>query len=434
MKVLSNLHFAAILLLVGCSQVSSNTVENAPESSDQPQLNVWLAQHCPSTLAETTDRNALAGMIIAKAVDFFVDKTAKAISEAAKIDKEGQATVSISAAYLYRSVQYVEGKSDYALPRCAIVAISKSSPKTWCDFPAFKSSLQCRDDGAGGSLLSGQLTQINGVPELKGVGAPSFYAEIELHPSTDMLAGIPRLKSLYYPKAIHNSRKFSGDKKRDLSITLETTFPNGTSAAGAVHIQLRDIVPNSSLIVRTKNDSQKILDNTAQPIWITFSKAPDKLPSVPKDAYFGPVNVKAEVREVGDPNLFLQSIASYIDKNSEDISEKIKGKIIDGYNDKQLLTEEIELISNKAGLADAVAKVYAAQAALVQSCDGATVANPEAKRSDIRGKWELVKSSQFAVKKLELSLGEDPAFPEYFPDFEPGKSAYENCQSVRKNI
>ncbi len=345
---------AATLLACGSigtrsNQTTSPLATSTTLSPGKPGLDTWMiSNECPSTTPEDPRApTPLAGdfldTFLGGAVSFVVDKVAGAVDAAAKIDREGRATAGQSPGYLYEIVE-AKGKdkddNDITVTRavpamCIVVAISDSSPEEWCKIDPFKGDFICTSQNDSHNIKK-QLVFPHNANFRNGNSLPKFYAEIELFTSNDFTSYIPKLRAMYYPDCIHEGRKFCSRssrkktfKKRDLSIKVSAQTVDGKSALGTIHLQMRGIIPNTMIITRdgkykSPEENHPILDRVSSIVWVNVVDVPKKLPTLKTDeTKFLPVNLQGEVREVGDPNKFLQAFASILTKNKKSLAEAL---------------------------------------------------------------------------------------------------------------
>lgn len=436
----------AVLILSACASSPASS-QASTRSKPKPGLDSWLSSACPSTPAADVEAKALtdlADLLLGGAIDFLFDKVGTALAEAAKADKEGIATIGKSPSYLLEGrLPDADNKSTYALRSCLVVSLSNSSPDEWCAHEPFKSDTMCTgtvdifdtdEKKTSVPRVQGLLNFPDGVPQRSGKDIPKFYAEIHLLSAPGSTAFIPQLQALYYPKGIHDSRKFSGDRKRDLSIKLTGTTPAGKPAVGTINVILKDVVPSAELLDRKDSGSTAILDGTEKPLWVAVAPQPKQLPGVDAGTGFNPVNLAAEVREIGDSNAFLQALAVAFAKNQEEISKELKSQILPGQVEKAEATKNLQDISNASALAAAVAKAYESEAKLVSACTVPTNAEPNKSKSQVRQHWSATHSAQLAVRKLEAEYKVDG--PEEFghdvvdTPFDSSASALDNCRDL----
>lgn len=417
------------LLITSCA--SSGSLANI----EGERVNAWLAKRCPSTEAELIEKAGSKRSIeyqkltkflddlLLGTVDFVFDKATSAIKEAAKKDIEGLSTKGSVPAYLF-SIKNVKSAS-YNTPGCVIVAISDSDPEKWCDAEPLKSTKMCT---VSGSPLLQALKSPKGIKYPAKTGSPRFFAEIELNVSNDKIAAIPLLKSIYYPRTIHNSKKFRNAEKIDLSIKIDVTALDGSAAMSTIHVPLFKFIPDKNMIIRSFDDFTPALDTTPISSWVTLAKAPEKLPQASAGTPFQPVNLNIELREVGDPNKFLQFIASYISDNGEELKRKVQETLVPSKKERALATAKTEALDSNIAVDEARAKVYETEAAVFEECKKATSADPDANRLSIRTKFNLAHIESMKLEKVLIQNGLDQLPPNF--KFIESKTAFENCKSL----
>ena len=433
--------FLVVLVTARASDPQSSVARSAPIS--RHGLDIWLTRECPHTLQEDKDREPLSGFVdflTGGAIDFLVDRIGSALAEAAKVDKEGRATYGKSPGFLFEFAQPKKsGEPTYYLPTCVTMAISNSEPKKWCAEAPFKDKTVCKKNNNCQSRLESLLTFPKGTPLRRGSNVPKFYAEIELYPSPDQRAFMPRLRALYYPAGIHKSGKFSGNKKRDLLLKVMGSEPSGDTAISTISVVLKDMVPSNKLVVREGSFKTAIpnaaLDNAEPTLWTAVAASPKHLLDHPSPGTrFYPVNLSGEVREIGDPNKFLQVLASAFTKNQEDLAKELKSRLVPGQRREAEANTELQNLSNASSIATAIAKAYENEIKLWTACEKLVGDDPNNIQSEIRQHWYATQAAQLAVRKLEQEHGTET--PETFrlkvesKPFNITKSALDNCKAI----
>ena len=342
MKVSCLLMYLVMLVSVFASNARSSGKECTP--TEDLGLDIWLSKECPSQVENVRSGRGLGGIFgifAGGAIDMLVDWLGNALDEAARKDENGQATAGVSPAFLFEA----SGKKDlpYFVPNCITVALSNSEPKNWChEKSPFNRKSVCRevnqtDNGGGNSKKISRLESLlkfpEGVPRRKGFDPPTFYAEIELNPSPDQRAFMPRLRALYYPNGIHDSKKFAGTKKRSLALRVSARSPNGKSAIGTISVVLKDITPKDDFLERKTGDGNgsphQFLDHSEPTLWTGVTVSTKNLDDSPEaGTLYYPVNLTGEVREIGDPNKFLQAFAGAFTKHQGVLSRELKLRLV----------------------------------------------------------------------------------------------------------
>lgn len=320
----------------------------------------------------------------------------------------------------------------YTLPTCAVVALSNSPPEAWCD----AAGPTAFEDAVGKTCDSlRDLTMPTGTVPRQGRADPRFYAEIELYPSPDRSALIPAYRALWYPKPLHPKEpKFKEGKKRDVSVSISGTLPNGEAALGTVYLQLKNFIPRSGFLSRSeaynpteiKGDLTKFGD-TAPTLWVAVAPPPKKLPDdLAAGTWYRPINITAEIREIGDPVAFLQNISKAFNDNKDKISESIQKQVIPTKREEAEKAKEVEELENDAALQAAIASVYEKLALLDQECastrNGEYIENPTTDEErqknrrleiEVQQQWSAARAAVQKVRKIELEQGID--IPSEFP-------------------
>jgi hypothetical protein len=317
----------------------------------------------------------LTGVLVSAAGNV-IDWMGNALAQAAKEDREGKATKGTSPAYLW----WREPKSKtYSLMSCAVVTLSGSNPAGWCDkagSPFAKSApAVCR-------YFKDLQSPANQKPSLtpaswKGQSLPTLYAEIELEAAADKRGVLPKLVALYYPpKSIHGG-KFDNGKQRTLQLTVAAATAEGSSALGSLVIRLDDTLP----------DAEVQLGEAIRPAgaraWAAALAVPEKYSPPEEGGSIIPVNVTSEVREIGDPNRFLQALAVAFAGQKDALKEEVKARITTA-------TTESDPNAVQSTYDTQAALIYAAEAKVRSACKVAPPAtrNPSAVRSEFLGLLE----------------------------------------------
>jgi hypothetical protein len=340
----------------------------------KPVVRSWLLEGCPA--APVTDaRAAIAGPLIGMGVDFVLDKIGSALEKAAEEDRNGRATAGTGASYLYlykpaqagNPNQNIAATPATALPqRCLIVALTESPPGQWCatESPFSKASQFCTD--ASKTLF--KTDKHRPIPEpLTGTGLPAFYIEIALLDSNDRRAVLPQIQALYYPAGIHG-RKFTNAKPRDVHVKASAASPGGDAALGTISVHLRGLTPGTSLLLRAGNTPPKAL-NALDPLWVALAAMPKEYPAPAAERYVFPINLTAEVREVGDPNVFLQVTAKLFASQKAELAEKLKTRLTPGSMEEAELAESVTEQNALAAYEALVAAAMKGEAEFKAACE-----------------------------------------------------------------
>lgn len=365
------LAYAGLVLVSTLTSVSANA--GAPSQPDA-SLHAWLLPTCPSTDAQARLDPILTGLLVS-ATGSLIDWLGSALDEAAKADREGKATKGTSPAYLW---WHDKKSGERRLMSCLVVTLSNSDPKSWCDHsdsPFDKNGAICK-------YFEDKDAAVNQTPGLSpanwamGTSLPAFYAEVQLEAATDKRGVLPKVVALYYPKGIHG-RKFANDKPRTLQFTVAAATPEGSSALSSIVVRLENLTP-AAATVRTGGD----IPATGGRVWAAALAIPEKY-TAPDGGSIIPVNVSAEVREIGDSNIFLQAMAKAFAGQKDALKEQAKAQIA-------AATAEVEPAAVQSAYDAQAAAVYAAEAKVRSECSPTppSARNPSAVRSEYLGLLE----------------------------------------------
>lgn len=384
------------------------TAAQAADAAAKPKLRGWLAQECPTQPPPKDVKARFAGaeMLVSWGIGLIFDKLGEALTEAAKVDKEGQSTKSTTPSYLFR---YTGIAGQPVSPqRCVIVAHAASRPKSWCKSAPFKDARLCAATSDLDSRPRAEtlLENIDGVPTLTGDLPPKFYAEIELLASADARGFIPRLQALYYEGGMHDGRKFKGDAPRNVLISVSGKSPSGTADFSAVSVHLKEFVPSKELVVRTPNAPHAILDRAVDPVWANIIRPPYyyRRPTAGDLVY--PVNLSVEIREVGKPNEFLQALAQAFDADSA--ADWARGQLLPSERAQAEAAEQSEQLAGQVKYQTALVEVFKADAGLRAACDKPSETAQEAGRAELLQVIATALAARAKVRIIELELNISP--------------------------
>jgi hypothetical protein len=405
------------LIVVG---MMASTVTHAADKPPAPSLRAWLAEECPSAPPPAGDAVRFLGAeaLVSWAIGALFDKFGEALTEAAKVDKEGRAITATSPSYLYR---YTGTAGSPITPqRCLVVAHAASNPSRWCASEPFKSSRICAAHGDApdaDSRVTALLPPIPGVPGRPGTGLPAFYAEVELLAATDARGFVPQLRALYYPEPLHSDAKFKKGKPRNVAISVAGKTPLGTAALSSINVHLKDFVPGPELMIRSADALHPILDRAIPATWVGLVRPPyyHRAPSA-SDSRVYPVNLAVEVREVGKPNAFLQALAKAY--NAESAANWVRNEILPTPQEQAAAQEQAEALGGQVKYQTALAEAYKAFGALRTACQTPTEATPDAGRAEV---LQAIAGARAAVAKvraveLELEIAQGEVFDPEVPD------------------
>jgi hypothetical protein len=435
-RQLTNL-FVAVLGTVFIAQVSMGKTP----PPDPLVIQAFMVEQCPSDIpVADAPQPHVAGVLtslIGLGIDSVLDALGKALSDAADADKNGVAKSARAPAYLYHVEPSGDAKKKDAVAtrmmQCIVIANAPNGPDKWCKNAEMGKLPVCAKPQANGTLKD-VLKEIDGVSAPNGSGDLAFYAEIRLQPATDLRGFIPVLNALYYPASVNTDvQKFAADKERNLSITVTGSTPSGESALSAVHAQLQKIVPRAGMLRRGNSDADKILLKSLTPLWVGVVKTPEfaDIPGGEADHRAFPINLSIELREIGDPNAFLQLLAKAFNKYKSNIGDELKSKVPETAAAAASTKKQADMDAT-AKLQSAIGTAYQAIGGLETACTKPTSAAPTAGQTAVLQQWYTAAAAVEAVRKLEAVSGTSANKFTVDPNSPPGTStAYEFCKSFK---
>ena len=215
--------------------------------------------------------------------------------------------------------------------------------------------------------------------------------------------------------------------------------PSGDTAISTISIVLKDMVPSDELVVREGSFNNAIanatLDNAEPTFWTAVAASPKQLPDDPSPGTrFYPVNLSGEVREIGDPNKFLQFLASAFTKNQEDLATELKSRLVPGQRREAEANMKLQKLSNASSIATAIAKAYENEIKLWSACEKLAGDTSNNIQSEIRQHWYATQAAQLVVRKLEqehrIKTTETFRLKVESTSFNIKKSALDNCKAI----
>lgn len=394
---------AAIVLSCTCSDAKAQLV------NDKLIVNGYVTTRCPSEM-EPPDVGAvgIVESLLGMGVSYVIDQVGSALARAAEADKSGRATQRTVPAYLYTIVRPSDSGDPGVIdaPGCLVTSLADSPPKAWCAHPPLSNSEAC----IGQLTVDSAIKPVFAVPPPVGTSKPAFYAEILLVPSNDAVGIMPMLVALYYPSGLHDSKKFKGNRPRDLSITVSAAGPGGEASLSSVNVILKDLIPSERLVVRkvkrgsggslTDVSPDSTLDKAIVPLWHAVAKAPVKASGKKGESIF-PVNLSVEVREIGEPNIYLQALAAAFAKNKDLLTSEARSALIPSVAAAEEKSAEEVKLASEATFNTAVADAFKAEPSLQVACVKPTDTSQNLGRAEVRQTWSALASAQANVRRLE---------------------------------
>ena len=414
--------------LAGCSWLFPRA---APVSNPQT-LYVWPKATCPAKNGHAGQLgSSLINLIGGNAIGTVAGIFASSLTVAAAADKSGfQANGSTAEFYSY--AQLNPDKKTYTIsePSCYVVALTHPiaageavekdaeghAITDWCEAPDFATSVgvSCTN----GLEIVKDVSQSGGPLDMPTgrmmLAKPSFYAEINLQSSqfssstTAYTVALPRVESIFYPKSLLGGA-IENNKSKHLALTV--TFANPAPASGGVDyfkaasiaVDIFDIKPGATFDL-------DMVNRNLQTYWtlVPIEQMPNDIlykdfQKKPVSGPFRPINISSSLHEVGDPSVFLQSLAgAFASPNSTQafttaISNTVlpQGELLNAQND--------------GALQGAVGKYYSAVATYQTACatlrsdlSTGVAAKIPADRSNLNGAKFAAQSAFTAIKAAQL--------------------------------
>lgn len=263
--------------LAGCTGLPKST--DAPGKPSSLVAHAWTLPSCPSEATRSPSLAALGGVAIGIATDMAIGAIGSALDAAAAADKDGVSASGTDARYLYLGIAD-RGNVVAAPAGCFVVAVTGPVALT-SDEPLEQ----------GGALR----------------------AEIRLDVARDGTGVHPKLVKLEYPRAL-DGREHA---LRSLAISVEARLPAQARGLDAF-IWLPDVAPRAAAYSADELGTQRAL-------WTVMPAYAGPKPGA-DDAgeSLGAVNLATEVRETGDPNVFLQAFASAFRRAKSDLTQVLQ--------------------------------------------------------------------------------------------------------------
>jgi hypothetical protein len=332
-------------LLLTLALGACDSLPKAASVTDPRAVHAWTAPACPSEAAQAKPAfiapllGALATPVLTDLVSGIVGIPVSALQAAASADKNGFAATGQSPRYFFPKATTTKDEAaktatySFTVPGCYIIAYTKyvaasgdPSAAVWCNDAGFSAALPNACSTLGKQRLGALLPGV-GFPDKFAPAVPDFYAEIKLSPSNYTTAtqqvSVPRVIALYYP---HSLLERDSTKPRTLTLTIAMT--SGVSAgttditkSASAGVVLLDVVPAAKLPPESLVAQQSS--------WIALPSSL-KIASgdpVPDGGPYYPVNISATVKEIGDPNAFLQAFATAVASSAPDYTKAIVNAI-----------------------------------------------------------------------------------------------------------
>lgn len=364
--------------MAGCS-----LLPHEPSVADSTAVYVWPLPQCPSQ-ADEVGRvlgPLVGGALIGDAVSGLIGVATSALSAAAQADKTGLSVAGTSARFFYQgTVTYKAGAGAGALtvdavtltnPGCYVVAYAKpdlrpaASHQSWCEDAAFAKSVpnSCRTKGR--AILDGLTDKEKFLSSAVGrkLEAPKLYAEIAFEDSGYVTGSSeivrPRILVMHYPKSIISPLS---TKARHVTLSLTIASPaTDTFKNSAVALEIFGLTPATPVDA----DTLAIAQTSWTTMPITKAKPTDWPINYGKTGGFMPVNITAQLHEVGDPSVFLAAFAASFQSGAGSLSTGITNLLTPSGQAAAKQTD----YTNSANQEAAYATVLSTQAALTTACN-----------------------------------------------------------------
>jgi hypothetical protein len=293
-------------------------------------------------------------------------------------------------------------------PGCYVVAYTKyesakgaNTADRWCDDRAFAAGLPdtCKDPGK--TKLSG-ITPPVGF-ERYAPDIPNFYAEITLDPSSyttpTQRVSSPRLVAMYYPKSL---LKPGSKKPRTLTVSLTLTSAGSPTIDVMKAASLAVVIPH---IVPGESQAPGALVNQQAP-WISMPASLKLDPNDPRPTggpYY-PVNISAQVKEIGDPSAFLSAFSTAVTASASDYTKAVTNSI----SPAALAATEQTATANSATYLQALAQAQADLAKLIAACT--PTPTTEAAKAAAQAAYDTVIADRQKANAAALTAGQSQPF------------------------
>lgn len=366
----------------------------APASVSNPEtVYVWPESACPTDAAHAgTLGTSLINLIGGDAIGAVASVLTSSLTAAAAADKAGFSATGNRTQY-YSHASWNDDKKAYSIgtPSCYVVALTRpvaqssdaltpgGQPMTsWCDDPDFAKAVgpSCTD---GKSILA-QISRWDGpgkdASNKLTLVKPKFYVEINLQGSkfTPITTGysltMPVVHAIYYPSSLLGSAIENGRSKH---LSLAITFANPAPAiatdyfkAAALAVDILDIRPGTQFDLELLNQNTQtfwaLIPTVQMPSGIAYSDLSGKN----IDGPVGPVNITANLHEVGDPSVFLQAVAASFGSSSTTQA------LTTALGNAVLPQGDVLSAQNDSTFQGAVGKYYSAVASYQSACTALT--------------------------------------------------------------
>jgi hypothetical protein len=412
----------AALLLACCS-----SLPKVASVTDPRAVYAWTTPACPS--GELVAPAVLPAILAALATPALTDMVSglvgipiSAIQAAAAADKSGYGAGGQNPRYFFPSVRVdPAGKEPpkFTTPGCYVVAYTRyvanpadSTAQAWCANAAFSTALPnaCTEEG---KARLNKLGPALNVPTGYGPGVPDFYAEIEINPSTYVSnaawVGVPRVIAMYYP---HSLLEAESKKPRTITITLAVTSGAGaggsdpvkTASAGVV---LVNVVPGDSITQDSLAAQQSSWVSVPRTLSLTTNDPPPK-----NGAPYYPVNIATNIKEVGDPNKFLQAFATAVNSSASDYTKAI----VNNVSPAAISAAQLQAANNSASAMAASAQAITDLGKYLSSCSPAP--KTAAAKTTAQGAYQTVLADRQKANAAAMAAGVAPPYK----DMEEGLS------------
>ncbi len=352
-----------------------------PSAADSTAVYVWPLPQCPSQ-ADEQGRilgPLLGGALIGDAVSGLIGAATSALSAAAQADKTGLSVAGTSARFFYQgTVTYKAGAGALTVdsvtltnPGCYVVAYAKpdlrpvASHQSWCENATFAKSVpnSCRAEGR--RILDGLTDKEKFLSSAVGkkLETPKIYAEIAFEDSGYVTGSAeivrPRILVMHYPKSIISPLS---SEARHVTLSLTIASPaTDTFKNSAVAIEIFGLAPAAQVDA----DTLAIAQTSWTTMPITKAKPTDWPSNYGKTGGFMPVNITAQLHEVGDPNVFLAAFAASFQSGAGSLSSGITNLLTPSGQAAAKQTD----YTNSANQEAAYATVLSSQAAMTSACN-----------------------------------------------------------------
>jgi hypothetical protein len=179
---------------------------------------------------------------------------------------------------------------------------------------------------------------------------------------------------------------------------------------------LKAITPGSKLLRASDESDKKILASTIDALWVALVRLPKDMPLPDKSTYVFPVNISAEVREVGKPSVLLQTFAKLFESQKSDLRDQARQALMPSVEAAAEQTAAAASADALNKYSTAVSTAYKAQADYRAACNDATKPT-DVKKALARQHFLAAVAAQTAAESLATKLTDPSTAVMFNPRF-----------------